>query len=100
MGPGGDQPGDRIVRPRPQRTARRIGGRAEQAAGGPPGEGGLARALDPAQQPGVVQPALVEGVEEGRLGRRVGDQVEAVARMLAHGSLASTAAQTRASTAS
>src|SRR5690606_21431154 len=94
------QPRDRIVGPGPQWAARWIGRSAQQAAGGAVGEGRLAGPFHPGQQPGVVQPPLGEGVEKGGLGGRVRDQVEAVARMLAHSSRSETAAQTRASTAS
>ncbi len=48
----------------------------------------------------MVQPVLAKGVEEGDFGRRIGDQVESIPRVLAHGSRASTAAQTRAATVS
>ena len=100
MRPGRDQPGHGIVRARSERPKRRIRRGAQQTASGAVGESGLARALRPAQKPGVMQPTLAEGVQKGGLCRSVGDQVEAVARVLAHSRRPSTAAQTRAATAS
>jgi len=60
----------------------------------------LARPLDPAQKPGVMQPPPRQGVDEGGFRAGVGDQVEPVARMFAHDSLGATAAQTRSATSS
>ena len=97
---GGHQPGHRVIGSRSQQSTRRIRRGSQQPTRGAIGEGCLAGPLDPAQQPGVVQPPLVQGVDEGRLGRGVRDQVETVARVICHNRRASIAAQTRASTAS
>ncbi len=100
MGLGGHQAAYGVMRRGAQRSARRVRRGPQQAARGAIGEAGLARSLDPAQQPGVVQPAAVQGVEEGFLSLGIGDQIETVARMLAQSSRSSTTAQRRAETAS
>ena len=63
------------------------------------GEGGLAAALDPAQQPGVVQTSPVQRIQKGFLGGDVRDQIEPVAGVFTHSSRSATAFHSRSVTA-
>ena len=105
MGVLDDQPADGVAGRGAHQAVARIGGGAQQAAGDPEGQGGLAQALGPGDQPGVVQAAPRPGVLEGGLGGLLADKVEDLARMgrgLAHPAASpgrpSRAARIRAST--
>ncbi len=101
MRPAGDLAEHRVLRIGAQHAVGGLGPRTQQPPRGAIGEGRLADALRPDQQPGVVQSATLQRVQERLLRAFQALQAGGVAGMdqLAHGaSRASTAAQIAAST--
>ena len=72
MGVGGDAAEHRAGGVECQGVRGRLAG--EQAAGEAVGQGRLADALRPGDQPGVVHPPGADGVQDGRLGVVVAEQ--------------------------